>query len=690
MELYDAKFLINFMDEARKGGFEHAQECIQNQSVEDIAVAAVLYATNGKILLNASQIQAVTTLFGSRKMAVDMKTGEGKTYMLLAVAFLRWYTTQSNVYVLSSSGYLSERDSKVGAQLWSRFGITPVVLSPEHEGKLSNASSVYYTNVRTLMAHFTLSAFQASPSDMCTLGGSLVIDEMDTSLLDKMDVTASFPLDAFSGGSESQAKEKKLTGSLFNILWKDANKGADSIFNPNNVELDHDAKSLTFKSSFVVGAHKLWSTLSEDEGFKESASFSHFLMLAKALMEVNVFYNINVDVAKQGDLLAWLDPETGKASFGVKNDLIQQAAEFMFGVPMSNLLSSVDSMTVPSFVLAFDNISGASGTAFSDSDEYEYHYGIEVRVIEPFQSSKAMFEDIEWYRVRATYWINLANAIEKSKSHGSAVVFFNTQSAVGDAMSKVDGAIGLSPNASCEEVNEAVTQAGKFGTVLLTTYAASRGLDIVPEEGVVVSVILAERGHNKRVEVQASGRTGRYGQAGVVKQMFCTGEDSIFGSAELRMLADGYAAQYSISTNNKSRDKFGVKLDKLVLDTWKKRGQYALSSFEKDNLASTGKVEALATILSTLRSLSESPERSTTSLIDKGLLDMRIRTAVPLEQVQYIVQSFALKHWVETAKMVTDMSAFSSLGQSLGGDLWNEGTEVRRFYERMSAQFSLV
>mgnify|MGYP001287379395 CR=1 FL=1 len=705
MDLYDAKFIINTLLTNKKSSHHDLMSGLELVGLDTVATASIMIASKGCIVLNRNQVDAVIQLFNTDRLIVDMPTGEGKTFVLLAVAFLRWLSSDKNVFILSSSDYLSNRDSLVGDALWSLVKVTPrLLLSNGSVDRLSGESNcVYYSNVRMLATHYMLSLLFCSAVDMPNYSGALIIDEIDSQILDDMVRPVMINIRQDVGITDDERKELSFLFGVFKSLYDDSQTGELSMFDKSCIDVDMPGKSIAFTDESISRAHVLWCRISSSDGIDHH--FNYFLQCAKAFMEFRICYTKGVDYNIYENIgFRWLDNETQQIKNGVDSSLLQHAAEFWLQQTPSIKTDKVDSLTLPAFVGAFDHVSGASGTALQDEVSYKHHYDIPVCEIAPFNKTQRKESATEWYFHRKIHQIKLSASVRESSKKGATVVFFKDSSAAEVFSKTFEDSVYLPATASVKEMHELINKTSTIGSVLVTTYMASRGVDFKTTDGSPLTVTLAQRGYTPRTEVQAIGRTGRYGMLGYVSRIF-GGDDGIFETGKAKLLAEGYMANLNLSSSEKTTVKFLGKLESLVSATWTHRAKYSLSGFDDINKISKAKVDVRKFLANALLDMSKEDYmilfaklNSSTSPLLSGLVS-KFKEEIKLyeendasvlkERLLSVIHSLMLSSWLSTLDAEIAYDSFDGISSILGQDLWDSIVVKSDLFSKIKPLFQL-
>jgi hypothetical protein len=570
--------------------------------------------------------------------------------------------------------------------------------------RLSGESNcVYYSNVRMLTTHYMLSLVFCSAIDMPTYSGALIIDEVDNQLLDDMVRPVMINIRQRSGITDTERKELGFLFGVFKSLYDDSQTGELSMFDKSCINVDMQGKSIAFTDKSISRAHVLWCRISKSDG--NDPHFNYFLQCAKAFMEFRICYTKGIDYNIYENIgFRWLDNETQQIKNGVDSSLLQHAAEFWLQQTPSIKTDKVDSLTLPAFVSAFDYVSGASGTALQDEVSYKHHYDIPVCEIASFNKTQRNESATEWYFHRKIHQIKLSASVRASSKNGATVVFFKDSSAAEIFSKTFDGSVYLPATASVKEMRELLKKTSTLGSVLVTTYMASRGVDFKTTDGSPLTVTLAQRGYTPRTEEQAIGRTGRYGMTGYVSRIF-GGDDGIFETGKAKLLAEGYIANLNLSSLEKTTVKFLGKLESLVNATWTHRAKYSLSGFDNINKISKAKIDVRKFLANALLDMSKEDYlilfaqlSSSTSPLLSGLVPKfkeemeyhdKNNVTVPEYRLLNIIHSLILSSWSSALDAEIAYDSFDGVSSTLGQDLWDPVVVKAGLFSKIKLLFQL-
>ena len=279
---------------------------------------------------------------------------------------------------------------------------------------------------------------------------------------------------------------------------------------------------------------------------EHGVDFSHHLMCAlkaKAIMHRDRDY-----VVKDGQVII-VDEFTGRLMFGRRfSEGLHQAIEAKEGVKVERESQTLATITFQNYFRMYNKLSGMTGTAKTEEQEFQKIYGLDVIVI---PTNKPMiridYPDVIYKTKRAKYKAAVAE-IEECHKSGRPVLVGTTsivQSEELSAMLKRRGIAHNVLNAKYHEKEaEIISKAGQYGAVTIATNMAGRGTDIMLGEGVPelggLHIIGTERHESRRIDNQLRGRCARQGDPGSSK-FFLSLEDDLmrlFGSDNISGIMD--------------------------------------------------------------------------------------------------------------------------------------------------------
>ena len=453
----------------------------------------------------------------------EMKTGEGKTLMSTLPVYLN-AVTGKGVHVVTVNEYLAQRDSEWMGQIYKFLGLTVGTIfhdMPEDDRQTAyNADVTYGTNNEFGFDHLRDNMKFSSDEFVQRELNFGIVDEVDSILIDE----ARTPL-IISGPSEES------TDKYYNL-----NKLIPKLKTETHYTFDEKARSSTLTEEGIVEVEKLLN-VSNLYDPRNIETLHHVNQALKA----HVIFKNEVDYVVQDDKVIIIDEFTGRMMAGRRyGDGLHQALEAKEGVHIENENQTLASITFQNYFRIYNKLSGMTGTADTEAEEFQSIYKLEVLVIptnQPmvrddypdliFRSEKEKFdaaiEEIRELNETGRPVLVGTISIEKSELLSKHLKKFSIKHNVLNAKHHAQEA-------------EIISQAGQRGAVTIATNMAGRGTDIVLGEGVPalggLHILGTERHESRRIDNQLRGRSGRQGDKGSSRFSLSLEDDllRIFGS----------------------------------------------------------------------------------------------------------------------------------------------------------------
>lgn len=468
----------------------------------------------------------------------EMKTGEGKTLVAMLPAYLNALTGKG-VHVVTVNDYLAQRDAGWNAPVYHFLGLSVGVIinqasfiydpsyeNEEHEDerfrhlkpatrKEAYAADVTYGTNNEFGFDYLRDNMVSEPQYLRQRGLNFaIVDEVDSILIDE----ARTPLiiSAPAGDNpDAYYQFAKVAGQLV----------------PEDYIFDEKRRSVTLtdqgveKIQGILGVKNLYST-------KHTRLVYH---LEQALRAQVVFQrDKDYVVTNSGDVVI-VDEHTGRLMQGRRyNEGLHQAIEAKEGVVVKQESMTLATISFQNFFRLYHKLSGMTGTAFTEAEEFQQIYALDVIQIPPNKPIQRIDKDDLIYRTEAGKLRAIAAEIKKYHDRGQPVLVGSASIAKNELIAKFLDSQGIKYellNAKNNEREAAiVAKAGEKGAVTLATNLAGRGTDIKLGEGVKelggLVVIGSERHDSRRVDNQLRGRGGRQGDPGTT-QFFVSCEDDL-------------------------------------------------------------------------------------------------------------------------------------------------------------------
>ena len=468
----------------------------------------------------------------------EMKTGEGKTLVALLPSYLNALTGRG-VHVVTVNDYLAQRDAGWNAPVYHFLGLSIGVI-------IADASFIYdpeYINEDhddERMQHLKPCTRKEAYATDVTYGTNnefgfdylrdnmvnevdflrqrelnfAIVDEVDSILIDE----ARTPLiiSAPAGDNpDSYYQFAKVVAKL---------DSADYV-------LDEKHKSVTLTDQ---GIEKVQRLLGVENLY--SAENSRLVYHLDQALRAQVVFNRDRDyvVTNSGEVII-VDEHTGRLMHGRRyNEGLHQAIEAKEGVVVKEESMTLATISFQNFFRLYRKLSGMTGTAFTEAEEFQQIYALDVIQIPPNRPIIRIDKDDLIFRTEAGKIRAIINAIQEYHAKGLPILVGSASIVKNELIAKHLDEVGLKYeilNAKNNEREAAiVAKAGEKGAITLATNMAGRGTDIklsdeVKKMGGLV-VIGSERHDSRRVDNQLRGRGGRQGDPGIT-QFFVSCEDDL-------------------------------------------------------------------------------------------------------------------------------------------------------------------
>ena len=476
----------------------------------------------------------------------EMRTGEGKTLTISLAAYLN-ALCGSGVHIVTVNDYLAKRDSLEMGEIYKFLGLTSGYINNEqndYERKENYNFDITYATNSELGFDYLRDNMKLSKEQMVQRGHVYtIVDEIDSCLIDE----ARTPL-VISGSAEDKTEQYLSIDKLIKKLT------------PDHYEIDEKDNNILLTNDGINNVEKIFSNagILKNNNFydPENLSLVHHVnqsLRANHLLEKGKDY-----IVKDGTLKI-IDELTGRILEGRRfGDGLHQALEAKEKIEVQAENQTLASITYQNYFKLYNKISGCTGTAATESQEFYEIYNLIVVII---PTNKKMIRK-DWndqiFRTEEEKNKAIIKKILESQKIGQPILIFTSSINKSELYSKLLNEVKVKHvvlNAKNHE-NEAgiIANAGKINSVIITTSISGRGVDIQlggkkdsqPDKELLVNkdkikllgglfVIGTERMESRRVDNQARGRAGRQGDEGS-SIFFVSLEDDlmrIFGSESM-------------------------------------------------------------------------------------------------------------------------------------------------------------
>ncbi len=481
----------------------------------------------------------------------EMRTGEGKTLTITLAAYLNALSGKG-VHIVTVNDYLAKRDSVEMGQIYNFLGLSSGFINnyqDDAERKKNYNCDITYATNSELGFDYLRDNMKFSEDQMVQRDHNFsIVDEIDSCLIDE----ARTPL-IISGAAEDKTAQYLAIDKLIRIL------------NNKDFEIDEKEKSILLTNDGINNVEKLFSNagILKNNNFYDPENLHLVHHVNQALRANHLFEKGRDYIVKDGSLKI-IDELTGRILEGRRfGDGLHQALEAKEKIQVQAENQTLASITYQNYFKLYKKISGCTGTAATESEEFFEIYNLPVVVI---PTNKEMIrKDLNDLIFRTEKEKNDAiveKIIERNKLGQPILVFTSSinKSEVYSNLLNQKNIKHVVLNAKNHE-NEAeiIANAGKENSLIITTSISGRGVDIqlggkkgsIPEDQLKINkekikslgglfVIGTERMESRRVDNQARGRSGRQGDEGS-SVFYVSLEDDlmrIFGSESMNSMLE--------------------------------------------------------------------------------------------------------------------------------------------------------
>ena len=521
-------------DEELKGKTaEFRERLAKGETLEDIKVEAFATAREAAYRMIGEKpyrVQLIGGLAIHYGNIAEMKTGEGKTLTTILPAYLNALPGKG-VHVVTVNEYLSDRNAKWMGPIYDFLGITVGVnlreLTPSQKRDVYNCDITYSTN-NEIGFDYLRDNMVTKKEDRTQRGlNYCIIDEVDSILIDE----ARTPL-IISGGKMNSAN-----------LYMDADRAVKRLIAEEDYIIDEKAKSviLTEKGSIKVQTYFKLANLYDAEN---TALVHHINQALKA--NFGMKKDVDYVVDDEGNVVI-VDQFTGRLMHGRQfSEGLHQAIEAKEGVKINEETKTLATITFQNLFRMYNKISGMTGTAKTEEEEFRDIYN--MYVIEIPTNKPCIREDMAdmMFATEKGKYDAIVKFIEEVHATGEPILVGTISVESNERLSKMLTKAKL-PHEVLNAKNhlreaEIIAKAGEKGAITIATNMAGRGTDIKLGEGVKelggLCVLGTERHESRRIDNQLRGRAGRQGDPGY-SQFFISFEDELmrrFGTDKIKTM----------------------------------------------------------------------------------------------------------------------------------------------------------
>ena len=504
----------------------------EGETLDDIlpeAFATVREAAHRVIGLKPFYVQILGAIALHYGNIAEMKTGEGKTLVSTMPAYLN-ALTGDGVHIITVNEYLADRVSNWMGSIHRFLGLTVGTnlrsLTPKEKKEQYECDILYSTNNELGFDYLRDNMVVKKENRVQRALNFVIIDEADSVLIDE----ARTPL-IISGGELKSAS-----------LYTDADVFVKSLKIDDDFIYDEKTKGVTLTEDGVKKAEKAFK-VDNLYDVSQTATVHHITQALKA----NYGMKVDVDYVVEDGKIVIVDQFTGRLMKGrAFSDGLHQAIEAKEGVKIQQETKTLATITFQNLFRMYKKISGMTGTAKTEEEEFRNIYNMYVICI-PTNKDIARIDSSDLiYSTQAGKYKALISEIEERHKKGQPVlvgtIAIETNELISSMLTKrrIPHEVLNAKNHAREA--EIIAKAGEKGAVTIATNMAGRGTDIkLTDETRLLGglcVLGTERHESRRIDNQLRGRSGRQGDPGFT-QFFVSMEDELmvrFGSDRIKRM----------------------------------------------------------------------------------------------------------------------------------------------------------
>ncbi|MCL2754698.1 MAG: preprotein translocase subunit SecA [Oscillospiraceae bacterium] len=474
------------------------------------------------------QLRAAQVLYEGK--VVEMKTGEGKTLAAVFAAFL-YVKSGRKVHVFTFNDYLANRDYNWMKPVYDILGVEIALITektpPAQRREAYKNAQVLYSTVKECGFDFLRDFLVFDAKDVLHTGETpfdvAIFDEADSVLIDE----ARIPLTIAGDVDASVSDEFTEVFEFAQTLTAD------------DYGINHEILSafLTDRGTAKVEERFETDNLYDSENIELRCNL-------ETAMKALFYLTEDKDYVVKDGQIKLIDALSGRIAYNrLFPGALQTAVEAKHGLKVSKRGVVTGTIPIQFFARQYEQIAGMTGTAKLAEEEFELLYGLRVEVIPPHVPSKRVDAPAQIYYDGDAKWDAVVECVKTAHTKRQPLLIGTASINESEILARRLKAVGVQAvvlNAKNDESEaETIKNAGKAGTVTVSTNMAGRGVDIKLDEAAVAAgglfVIGTSLYENARMNEQLNGRSGRQGDIGETA-LFVALDDEIMVKHGLKKL----------------------------------------------------------------------------------------------------------------------------------------------------------
>ena len=477
-------------EELRNKTVEFRQRLKDGETLDDLlpeAFAVVREASDRVLNMKHYPVQLLGGIVLHNGQIAEMKTGEGKTLVETCPAYLNALSGKG-VHIVTVNDYLAKRDQEWMGKIYTFLGMTVgcIIYGLTNSERQENyAADITYGTNNQFGFDYLRDNMVIYKEDMVQRGlNYAIVDEVDSILIDE----ARTPLIISGQGDESTDTYQKANEFILTLEGRILDPNEDAEIDPFDREfkvedvdfiVDEKRKSSNLTEKGTAKAEKYFGI--ENLSDSENLELSHYINNA---LKANTTMHRDIDYVVNHGEVEIVDEFTGRIMQGRRfSDGLHQAIEAKEGVEVKAESKTLATITFQNYFRMYDKLSGMTGTAKTEEEEFDEIYNLDVVEI-PTNKPIQRVDDVDYVYINENGKFNaIIDEINRIHPTGQPILIGTISIEASERLSQALKKAGIKHtvlNAKNHEREAAiVAEAGRFGAVTIATNMAGRGTDIM-------------------------------------------------------------------------------------------------------------------------------------------------------------------------------------------------------------------
>jgi preprotein translocase subunit SecA len=553
-------------------------------------------------------VQLIGGLILHQGKVAEMRTGEGKTLVSTLPAYLNALTGRG-IHIVTVNDYLALRDAEWMGKIHQFLGLTVGCIQndmDDYERKEAYACDITYGTNNEFGFDYLRDNMKFDPETLVQRDHYYaIIDEVDSILIDE----ARTPL--IISGASDEATDKYYTANQIIPQFERGHKDEETKVTTGDYLLDEKNHSSVLTEKGVEKAERLLGV----SNLYDPANMELLHCVEQALKAHTLYKNDHHYVVQEGEVII-VDDFTGRLMQGRRwSDGLHQAVEAKEGVKIERENQTLATITLQNYFRMYEKLSGMTGTAETEAEEFGTTYGLDVIVVPTNRPMIRKDHSDVIYRTLPEKWNAVTDEIKQLHEKGQPVLVGTVSVENSELVAERLKKIGIPHNVLNakyhEREAEIVAQAGRKGAVTIATNMAGRGTDIIlggnpeflandflkrkeinPDEATPeqfeaelvkakqivdeehkavvaaggLQILATERHESRRIDNQLRGRAGRQGDPGATRFALSLEDDlmRIFAGDKVRSMMEWLGMEEGVAIESKTVSKQIERAQKAV------------------------------------------------------------------------------------------------------------------------------